>query len=147
MTRNCYNVMRKIASYATQWGNKHGYTAAELAPYMHLITPSTNRRVESIVHERIHAARVAARTAQSQVAVEASRRRGSGTFGGPQTPATQYGQSNQPVQPLRQDLPAPQPDPSPNNAVNSQAGLTPPTPPQPAQAPEQMGLEFSSIGL
>lgn len=137
MTRNCYNVMRKLASmykeatdYATQWGSRYRYTDAELAPYRHLVTPSANQRTLSLVHERIHAARAEAKAARAKSMVNAS-------LPQRQAPSAVRTQAIQPTQqytPLRPDLPPPQPDPT-------QAG-----PQSPMQAQEQTGLEFGSLG-
>lgn len=80
MTRNCLNVMRKLASlykeatdYAAEWGSRYGYTDAELAPYRRLITPASSRNTLGLVHNRIHEARRQAQAAEAQRMVDASK--------------------------------------------------------------------------
>ena len=70
MTRNCLNVMRKLASigklssdYRTQWFNRYGYTADERAKYWDKLPNFSHPSLERYVHNRIMQDR---RTASAQ---------------------------------------------------------------------------------
>lgn len=92
MTRNCYNVMRKLAAdYRDTWFKRYGYTDAEKAKYWNKLPAFSHPSLERYVHNKIQEdRRNSMNTATQQIVSAGKQRYGARVAAQPQAPTQPY---------------------------------------------------------
>lgn len=76
MTRNCYNVMRKLAAdYRDTWFKRYGYTDAEKTKYWNKLPSFSHPSLERYVHNKIQEDRRNSMSMATQQIVSAGKQR------------------------------------------------------------------------